>query len=40
MSSFAFAILFLIACPAFHLVSVVSPLNVPQFTRDLAGHPD
>ena len=33
-------ILLLIACPAFHPVSVVSPLNVSQFTRDLAGHPD
>ena len=40
MSSFAFVILLLIACPAFHPVSVVSPLNVSQFTRDLAGHPD
>ena len=33
-------ILLLIACPAFHPVLVVSPLNVSQFTRDLAGHPD
>ena len=30
----------LIACPALHPVSVVSPLNVSQFTLDLAGHPD
>ena len=26
--------------PIFHPVSVVSPLNVAQFTVDLAGHPD
>ena len=26
--------------PIFHPVSVVSPLNVAQFTLDLAGHPD
>ena len=26
--------------PMFHPVSVVSPLNVVQFTLDLAGHPD
>ena len=37
MSSFAFVILLLIAFPAFHPVSVVSPLNVSQFTRHLAG---
>ena len=29
-----------IGCPAFHPVLVVSPLNVSQFTLDLAGHPD
>lgn len=34
------AILPLLGCLAFHPVSVVSPLNVSQFTRDLAGHPD
>ena len=33
-------ILLLIAHPAFHPVSMVSPLNVSQFTLDLAGHPD
>ena len=39
--AFAFiAILPLIGCRAFHPVSVVSPLNVSQFTRELAGHPD
>ena len=37
---FFLAILPLIACPALHPVSVVSPLNVSQFTLDLAGHPD
>lgn len=26
--------------PIFHPVSVVSPLNVPQFVADLVGHPD
>ena len=43
MSTFCFfflVILPLIACPALHPVSVVSPLNVSQFTLDLAGHPD
>ena len=33
-------ILLLIVYPAFHPVSMVSPLNVSQFTLDLAGHPD
>ena len=33
-------ILLLIVRPAFHPVSVVSPLNVSRFTLDLAGHPD
>ena len=37
---FFLVILRLIACPAFHPVSVVSLLNVLQFTLDLAGHPD
>ena len=37
---FFLVILRLIACPAFHPVSVVSPLNVLQFTLDLAGLPD
>ena len=37
---FFLVILRLIACPAFHPVSVVSPLNISQFTLDLAGHPD
>ena len=27
-------------CPTSHPVSVVSPLNVSQFTLDLAEHPD
>ena len=38
--AFAFVILLLIAHPAFHPVSMVSPWNVSQFTLDLAGHPD
>ena len=33
-------ILPLIGCPAFHPGSVVSPLNVSQFTLDLAANPD
>ena len=40
MSSFCFLILLLIAHQVFHPVSVVSPLNVSQFTLGLAGHPD
>ena len=38
--AFAFVMLLPIAHPAFHPVSMVSPLNVSQFTLDLAGHPD
>ena len=38
--AFAFVILLPIAHPAFHPVSMVSPLNVSQFTLNLAGHPD
>ena len=33
-------ILLFVGCPTFHPVSVVSPLNVLQFTLDLAEHPD
>ena len=33
-------ILLFLGCPTFHPVSVFSPLNVLQFTLDLAGHPD
>ena len=33
-------ILLFLGCPTFHPVSVVSTLNVSQFTLDLAGHPD
>ena len=33
-------ILLFVGCPTFHPVSVVSPLNVSQFTLDLAEHPD
>ena len=38
--AFAFVMLLPIAHSAFHPVSMVSPLNVSQFTLDLAGHPD
>ena len=31
---------FLLGSPVFHPVSVVSPLNVAQFSQDLAGHPN
>lgn len=34
------AILSLVGCPAFHPVSVVSPLNMSKITLDLAGNPD
>ena len=37
---FFVVILPLIGCPAFHPGSVVSPLNVSQFTLDLAANPD
>ena len=33
-------ILLFVGCPTFYPVSVVSPLNVLQFTLDLAEHPD
>ena len=33
-------ILLFSGCPTFHPVSVVSPLNVSQFTLDLAEHPN
>ena len=36
----SFMIFLFLGCPTFPPMSVVSPLNVLQFTLDLAGHPD
>lgn len=35
-----FSLILPLAFPSFHPVSVVSPLNVTEFARDLSGHPD
>lgn len=39
-SSVCSFVIFVLAVPVFHPVSAVSPLNVTEFTRELAGHPD